>query len=205
MTDFAFGGDAGFDFGGHDSGIGSGLDFGTHDSGIDFGFDSFGTHDSGLGLDFNDTGHLFGPAPAADTGGINDLFGPINYDPHPLIGPVDPSVLHQPVMNPDQPLFGPPNEDITMNHPFGPVMNPDHVHDMVNNTNHLLEYDHHADCDHTYPADHDPWQNLVCNEAETNGFMDETRQCLIDETHQGVGVVERHLDCWGDALESAFD
>ena len=64
-------------------------------------------------------------------------------------------------------------------------------------------YDHHLDCDTAYQ--NDPIQNGVCNISESHGFMDDTRECLIDEKAAGVGAFDRHLDCWGDAIASAFD
>ena len=65
-------------------------------------------------------------------------------------------------------------------------------------------YDHHTDCDTNYPVDSDPVQNAVCNISESHGFMDGTRECLIDEKNDGVGIVERHVDCWEDVAENAF-
>lgn len=64
-------------------------------------------------------------------------------------------------------------------------------------------YDHHPDCDTAY--DKDPIQNGVCNIAESNGFMDDTRECLIDEKAAGIDVIDRHLDCWGYALSDALE
>lgn len=59
-------------------------------------------------------------------------------------------------------------------------------------------YTHHGDCDHAYQ--HDPVQRFVCNVAETHHVAPTIRHCLQTEQGQGVGAVQRHLDCWGRAL-----
>lgn len=59
---------------------------------------------------------------------------------------------------------------------------------------------HHADCDKAYA--HDPVQKWVCNTAEKHHFMDSTRHCLQHEQSRGVGAVQRHLDCWGQAVSN---
>ena len=79
-----------------------------------------------------------------------------------------------------------------------------HDSDFGLHDNHLLDFDHHVDCDTHYPIHTDnSWNNItelpentVCNYFETHDTLNDVRECLQDEKSADIGFVERHIDCF---------
>lgn len=61
---------------------------------------------------------------------------------------------------------------------------------------HLPGIEHHPDCDTHYA--HSPVERAVCNVSESHNFMPDVRECLQHLQDHGVGVVDRHVDCFAD-------
>ena len=57
---------------------------------------------------------------------------------------------------------------------------------------------HNPDCDIAY--NDSPIEDAVCNISENNHFLDGVRECLQTDQTGGMGFIERHIDCFGDAI-----